>query len=532
MQNTWLSLLPPLIVLVCAFITRRLHLSLAIGLITGCLIAASFSLPKFIQLITHRMYLQISDIDTLYTYSFLILISITIILISRTGGINAFAQVITQRLNNTKKVETASLLLSFMLFIDDYLSNLTVGYIMRPLTNRFNIPRAKLAFLVHSLSGPLVILVPISSWVAMITSQLDQTGIAPQAISTTRIIADPFFIYVQSIPFIFYSFFIILSVWFIVQKRISFGPMHTHEQIAQTTGNLFGGKKPPIHRLEDVPHAQGTIADLVVPLITLISCVVIGIPYAGGYYLLGGNRTLIEAFKKNDQTFFVLFAAGCITLGISLILALTRRMIAVREMPRIVINGITLMIPAILMLFLASTLGTVLRLDLLTGNYLAEQLLGSFNIMLLPVMFFIISAITATITGSSWGTIALMLPIAIPMLTSLLAIPLPTTPNNLLLLFPSLGAIFSGAVCGDHISPISETTIMASTSSGCYPIDHAQTQFPYAAPALICSGLAFLVSGLLMHYNTIINVSISFGIGITVCFSMLYLADKLYKKRV
>lgn len=526
MQNSWLSLIPPLIVLACALATHKLLLSLTIGLVTACLIATDFSVLASTELIFKRLINQVTDSDSLYMYGFLLFIGIIVTVISHTGGANAFARIITKRLRNARMVETSSFLLSLVLFIDDYLSNLTTGYIMRPLTDRFKIPRSKLAFLVHSMTGPLVILAPISSWVAMITGQLDQAGITRETIASTKIIADPFFVYINTLPYIFYSFLIITSVWFIIRKKISFGPMHQHEIIAQTTGNLFGGKTPLIDPLEKTMQTNGSAADLLVPLIMLISCVMIGIPYAGGYHLFGGTRTLIDAFKHNTETFFVLFAAGAITLTISLLSALWRNRITMRAVPNVIYNGILLMLEPVIMLVLASTLGTLLKTDLLTGNYLATLMLGAINIALLPVMFFIVSAVTATITGSSWGTIALLLPIAVPMLTSLALVPIPTTPDQIMILFPVLGAIFSGSVCGDHLSPISETTIMAATSSGTYPIDHARTQFPYAAPALICSALSFLISGFLINYPTWINVGISLGVGLSVCLGLLYIADK------
>jgi Na+/H+ antiporter NhaC len=528
MINSWLVLLPPFIVLACAFITKRLNLSLAIGVLSGALIASDFSLLGMFSMSLNRLWQVISDIENIYMFSFLFMISIIVVLLNRTGAANAFAQRITSKLTNARAAETASILLSFSLFIDDYLSNLTVGYVMRPITDRLHIPRAKLAFLVHSLTSPLIILAPISSWVAAITSTLDQAGITPEVTPNTKIIGDPFFIYLEAIPYIFYSFLTIASIWFIVRLRLSYGPMHNHEEIAQTTGNLFGGKEPLPEKFESV-HPQGSIADLLLPLITLIGSVIVGSLWAGGYYLFGGTRGFLDAFKYNTQIFFVLFISGIISLTTSYIFALVRNKIKIQDTPSLIRDGIDLMYSAVLMVILAFTLGKILSLDLQTGKYLASLLQGTLPVSLLPLIFFIIATITSMLTGSAWGTMMILIPIAIPMLITLSQVAIPAMPENIALLLPVLGAIFSGSVCGNHLSPISETTIMASQSSGAYPLDHAHTQFPYAIPAIICSALAFLLTGLFARQSLIFKLVLPLAVSLILCFILLYAFNRLNK---
>ena len=529
MQNSWLVLLPLFIVLPCAFITGNLNMSLVIGIVAASLIATDFSLTQTPGLMLERFKDLLTDPDTIYMYSFLALIGIIVVFLSQTGGAGAFVRIFTKKLRSKKMAESASFFLSSTLFIDDYLINLTVVYVMRPLTDKFKIPRTKLAFLVHSMSGPLVILAPISSWVAMITSQLDQAGVSPQAGAQVKILADPFYIYLRTIPFIFYSFLLIASVWFIIRQRTSYGPMHTHERIAAEKDNLFGGKKPLKNELENDGSQTGSLTDLLIPLGTLLGCVLIGIPWAGGYYLFGGEHSLLDAFKHNTQTSLVLFVSAVTALIVGILFAIARKKITMQALPSVLVRGTLLMSGAIIMVALASTLGGILRQDLQAGQYLAGILLNSISITLLPLMFFIVATITATVTGSSWGTIALLTPIAIPMLTSFAQVTLPAAPEAISILFPVLGAIFSGAVCGDHISPISETTIMASTSSGCYPLDHAHTQFPYAAPALVCSAATFLLSGCLATYSIGFNIAVSLSFGIASCLTTIYLLNKWYK---
>lgn len=530
MQATWLVLLPPCIVLLSAFITKRLNFSLMLGILVGAFIAADFSIALMIKTSIDRLAQTVSDIDNLQMYAFLFMLSILVVLLNRTGGANAFARALTTRLRSGRMAETSSILLSSALFIDDYLSGLTVGYVMRPITDQFKIPRTKLAYLVHSLTGPLVILAPISSWVAAITSTLDQAGVAPAGHEGSKIIGDPFFVYLETIPYIFYSLLTIASVWFIVRMRLSFGPMHTHEKIAQDTGNLFGGKEAIAERFEADATKVGSLADLLVPLFTLICSVFAGSLWVGDFYLFGGTRGLLDAFKHNNKIFLVLFVSGIISLLVSFMFALVRRRITMQEIPTIVMDGIQLMKNAVLMVILASTLGKILRIDLLTGEYLSATLHGSLAIEFLPFIFFVVSTITAMLTGSSWGTMMLLIPLAIPMLTSLAHIPLPATPEMIPLFFPVLGAIFSGSVCGDHLSPISETTIMAATSSGAYPLAHAQTQFPYAIPAIVSSGFCFLLTGFLANYSFALRFIVPLTSSILLCFGLLLLMNRMPKK--
>ena len=461
-------------------------------------------------------------------YGFLLIIGTLIILLGYTGGAKAFANEITKRLRSARSVETASLIISSCLFIDDYLSSLTVGYVIRPLTDRFHVPRAKLAFLIHSFSSPLVILIPVSSWVAMITSQLNLAGISLED-SSARIIADPFFIYLSTIPFIFYSIFIVVSAWLIVRRKISYGPMHVQERIASTTGNLFGGKHSIAQHLSMHEGLHGKIIDLLFPLGLLITSIFTGLLIMGGYKLFGGNNTLLQAIKNNTNTFFVFFLASCFTLFVSLIFSYYRKTLQLSHVSTICKQGFHLMSGAILMLFLASILGTLLKQDLQIGIYFAHILHGTTALILLPCMIFIISAIIAIITGTSWGTIALMLPITIQLITTLLCLP-SARPEQIPLLLPLLGAVFSGAVCGDHISPISETTIMASTSAGSYPFDHIYTQFFYALPAIAASLVSFILTGFLASYGMKISFIISLISGLIICFTLLSLLNRIARR--
>lgn len=516
MLPTWLVLLPPLCILLGVFFTKRLNLSLWIGLITASLIAANGALFPAGQILISRLYRQVTDLDNLYLYAFLIILGTIICILEHSGAALAFAQKLTHHLRSAKAVQSSTLWLSTSLFIDDYLSCLTAGYVMRPLTDKFNVPRAKLAYLIHSFSGPLVILAPISSWIALITSQLENAGISNSLTPKTKLIGDPFYIYLQSIPYIFYSLLLIISVWFIVRRSISYGPMHNQEYIAQKTGNLFGGKQELTSKIPTLDK-PGSLWDLVIPIVTLITSFILGILWAGGYWLLGGEYSFLQALQKNNQTSLMLLIASIITLFIAfLIYYRAKGNLSLKTLSGLIFEGYSMMKSSIIMVFLASTMGIMLREDLQTGAYLAQLLYGIISIALLPLLFYLISIITSLITGSAWGTIALLVPIAVQMVVTLLAVPLPATTQTAFILIPVLGAVFSGAVCGNHISPIAETMIMSANAAGCYPLDHAITQFWYALPAIVSAGVSFALIGFL-PWSVGINFMIALGAGIACC---------------
>lgn len=531
MQSTWLVITPPLIVLINTFITKNLHASLFLGLLSAGLIAKDANPLQALWLTGQRLYEHITMLDNIYLYLFLTSISILVVLLDRTGGARAFAISLTKRLRSAKATETASLMMSLPLGIDDYLSALTTGYVMRPLTDRFSIPRAKLAFLVRTLTGPLVMIVPISSWLAMITGQLRLAGITPIVTSETKIISDPYSVYVQSIPFIFYSLFIIIALWFIVRRRISYGPMYYQEKIAHETGNLFGGKEPIREKFTETFTNVGSLSDLFIPLLTLVSCLIVGILYAGGFYLLGGTHSFVQALQNNNDTSLVLCVTGIITLIISFGMAFYKKQITLKHLPSIFYDGWLLIYSAIVMLILVSTLGTMLKDDLKTGNYLATTCLSSLTIAMFPCMFFIVAAITSIVIGSSWGTIALLVPIAIPMLTSIAAPGSILNAQELPILFPLVGAIFAGAICGDHISPISQTTILVATSCGAYPLDHIKTQLPYALPSVVCSIIAFAVAGYFISYGYLYAFLAAFSVGMILNLLIISLLNKIQRRK-
>lgn len=533
MQPTALVLLPPLLVLVLAMITRRLQLSLVAGLLFSSFIAKQFCPTDAFFLLCKRLYDQVSNTENMYAYIFLLCVGIVITIINHTGAAYALANRVMVHIKKKKQVERSVFGLSLLLALDDYLNSLTVGYVMRPLADSFKIARTKLAYLVHTFAGPVVMIVPISTWAAFITSQLEQSGISAVPGEDIKIVADPFYIYIESIPFIYYAIFTILTAFIIINRSWSFGPMERFDHDALQ-------KKEIKNSSETIASGKdGNLSDLLIPLGTLFACVLVGILYMGDYWLFGGVQSFIGAFRTNKDALLVLGVASLITVIVGFSLAYYRKQITCKQIPMLMWEGTLLMESAILLVILASTLGSILRLDLETGNYLASLLLHTMHITYLPLIFFVVAATTSFMIGTAWGTIALLLPIGIPMAQSLMQISffgcaaeLCTDPLSCII--PAIGAILAGATFGDHTSPISAAIVMSATSSGCTPIDHLNTQILYTIAPLMGSIVAFGITGLLTGYSkwTVLGASWSAGLLITVI--TLFICNRLlsstYKK--
>ena len=505
-----LSLLPPLLVLTLGFLTRRVIISLAAGIILAAFIATNFSPSDTLVLIGDCLWINFEfdkffsttkfwETWNLFICIFLFILGIFVCLLQHSGGAYAYGTFIRKTIHNRQSAETSSLLMSTSLFIDDYFSSLTVGSVMYPLTDTQQVPRAKLSFLVDSMSAPLAILCPFSSWVAAILGFLRENGISSEIKETTLILGSPLTTYFNLIPFLFYSFVLIASTWFIVRFRIAFGLMKKHEDIAKASGNLFGGEtdiKLNGNGQEHNPH-HTTLSDFFLPVIMLLICVIGGMLYSGDWQVFGGARTAFQALQYSSAA-IALFLGGIIALIGCTLFFIIRKRIPLRSLPKIYLEGLQLMLPAVVVLMLAWSLGDILRNQLNTGEYLAKFMLDSVSIHLLPALLFFASTLVSFTIGSSWGTAAMMFPIAIPMVLSFMDTSATPTLVQTPILFPVLGAVLSGCVAGDHISPISDTTIMSATSTRTPHMDHVRTQIPYALPMIIMTGIGFLLSSYLM----------------------------------
>lgn len=496
MAGSWLVLLPPLIVLATALITRNVMISLLLGILTGTALVEQGAPGATLLGCIDRIKNELSDLDHLYTFGFLLSLGILIELLTHSGGIKAYSRAVKKFIKDRRSTETLSLIVSSTFFIDDYLNSLTTGAIMRPLTDSERIPRAKLAFLLDSLSAPLSVLIPASSWIAMILVQLQVSGVSLLTTDKPLFLADPLTVYLKSIPFLCYPILIVLSAWFITRKQLSFGLMKSFEQEAQVTGNLFGGKKP-LHTSQLAQDSQGSLLNFVLPIGWFLCALFAMVLYTGGF--MTTTSSILQAILQ-AHIFSSLCAAGLSTLIVSSLFFIATKALKGSHLLLASRDGMLLMKNSFIVLSLAWTLSTLLKNDLQTGAYLAHLLLSSLSVALIPLIFFLVATITSASIGSAWGTIAIITPLALPLVATITGMPTPLALEMAPLLAPTIGALISGAVAGGHFSPITDSAVMASTSAGCYHLDHVQTQISYALPALLGSALAFLLIGVLHLY--------------------------------
>lgn len=519
MQLTWLSLVPPLVVIGAMFIMQQLNISLVIGIFTAALIAAQGHMLPALNLCIQKVIEHFSDVDVIFLYTLLIVVSSLVVLLTVTGSAAGCARIMSKKMKTTRSGELATVMLAFLLSIDDYLSILTVGLVMGTMADRLAIVRTKLAYIIHALAGPLVIIVPISTWAAAVLAQLDVAGINQNA--TSRIFADSFYVYINTIPFVFYSFFTVCAVWLVVVTRIGFGAIGNAERIISP--DVFVGQE---HEADETRHS---LIELLLPIALLIMSVFFGILYAGGYHIFGGAHTFIEAFRYNNQTFLILLVSSLAAFISSIILSLYKKLFVISQLPHTVFEGFSLIKSSIIMVILASILGSFLRLELQTGNYLAYLLLGKTPLFLIPVLLFFGSSLIALMTGSAWGAFAMLIPISTQMLIGLMGLNAPVLLEQIPLLFPVLGAVLSGAACGNHLSPFAETTFMTAASTGTDPIEHAKTQFLYAIPVIIGTIVSFVLAGLMIDHGLLSCFFISIGGGGIVAFGF-YVLFCCYKR--
>lgn len=509
MLNSWLVTLPPLLVLILAMLTHNVLFSLLSGIIAACALLSGFApletiYLSFTSIINETQFLnfftQTGNFDHLYTFGFLTILGIIIQLMAHTGGIKAYTQAITKFLKDKRSAESTSLILSCTFFLDDYLNNLTTGSIMQPITDTFAIPRAKLAYLIDSMSGALCLLIPASSWIAFSLMQLQTSGVSAELIDKPVILTDPLIMYLQTLPYLLYPLAITFSAWLVVRKRIAFGTMFQHEREAETTGNLFGGKNPKMssqQRTATLSTGQGSLSYFIIPIGTFLLSIPGIALWAAGWSPFNGTITWFKAMQNADIILKSLFFSTVISFTISSLYLLARKAITIPVLARISWLGFGLMRNSLVVLLFAWTLSSLLKNDLKTGVYIANFVMESVPFCILPFALFITSTLITASTGSSWGTLTIMLPIAIPMFAALTHTAIPINPADVPLLLPMLGAIFSGTVSGGHFSPITDTTVMSSSSAGCYHIDHVQTQMTYSMPALISSLVGFLLFAVL-----------------------------------
>ncbi len=474
MEFGWLSIIPPVIAIVLALITKEVISSLLVGIMAGALIFTHGNIMGMIETTFAVMGERMAgNVNILI---FLGLLGALVVIVTKGGGSAAYGNWAVEKIKTRRGASLATAVLGCIIFIDDYFNCLTVGTVMKPVTDKHRISRAKLSYLLDATAAPVCIIAPVSSWGASVAAYIEEANIG-NGMST----------FVQAIPFNMYALLTIIMVVIVATTKLQFGPMAKFEKNAIETGDLFSNSESAKEETIDVNNKNGKVMDLVIPILALIVFSIMAMIYTGGGF--SSEVGILDSFGNCDSSFsLVLGSFGA--LVITAILYIPRKVLHFKEFFDCIGEGVKSMVGADLILILAWTIGGICSSDYLgTGLFVGKIVAsGSFPIFILPAMIFIISGFLAFATGTSWGTMALLIPIAGTICTS---------PETSHLALPILGAILGGAVFGDHISPISDTTILSSTGAGCNHLDHVSTQLVYAAVVAGCSILGHLLMGII-----------------------------------
>ena len=494
MYATFWSLLPPIIAIALALITKEVYSSLFIGIIVGGVLYAGGSFTGTLEhIFTDGMIAQLSDGYNVGILIFLVFLGIIVALMNKAGGSAAFGEWASKHIKSRVGAQLATIALGILIFIDDYFNCLTVGSVMRPVTDRHNISRAKLAYLIDATAAPVCIIAPISSWAAAVS------GFAPEG-------TNGLMLFVRAIPYNYYALLTIVMMITITVLKIDYGPMATHEENAKK-GDLFT-IATSISQEDDKIEGKGKVIDLVLPILILIAACVIGMIYSGGFF---DGETFIDSFANSDASVGLVLGSFA-ALVITVIFYVARKVLDFKACMGCLTEGFKAMVPAIMILTLAWTLKGMTD-SLGAAEYVAgvvEQSAGSL-LSFLPAIIFVIATLLAFATGTSWGTFGILIPITLNVF--------PLESGNPLAII-CVSACMAGAVCGDHCSPISDTTIMSSAGAKCDHIAHVSTQMPYAFTAAVISFITYLVAG--FAHNAVVSLIVGVVITLVSMFLLHY----------
>ena len=472
--STFFSLLPPVIAIVLALNTKEVYTSLLVGIASGALLYANGNLELALNTLFFNedggMITKLSDSGNVGILAFLVMLGILVALMNKAGGSAAFGRWASTHIHSRAGAQFATLLLGVMIFVDDYFNCLTVGSVMRPVTDRQKVSRAKLAYLIDSTAAPICIIAPVSSWAAAVTSSVPEgSGI------------NGFTMFLRTIPYNYYAVLTVVMSLFLIFTGAEFGPMKLNEDNAKN-GDLFTTTDRPYgDDVDDGSDTNGHVIDLLAPVLVLIAACIFGMVYTGGFF---EGVDFITAFADCN-------ASAGLVLGSSIALLFTfvfyrvRSVMTFQDFAACIPEGFKAMVSPMLILSLAWTLSGMT--GLLGAKYYVANLLGNSAAALqylLPFIIFLVAVFLAFATGTSWGTFSILIPIVCH-----------AFPNGEMLVV-SIAACLSGAVCGDHCSPISDTTIMASAGAHCSHVNHVSTQLPYAITAAACSAVCYIITGL------------------------------------
>ncbi|MCI9347719.1 MAG: Na+/H+ antiporter NhaC family protein [Oscillibacter sp.] len=470
--NSALALLPPVIAIALALITKEVYSSLFIGILVGGLLYSNFAFESTIlHVFNDGIVASVTDSYNMGILIFLIILGSMVCLMNKAGGSAAFGRWAKDHIKSRVGAQLCSVLLGVLIFIDDYFNCLTVGSVMRPITDKQNISRAKLAYIIDATAAPVCIIAPISSWAAAVA------GFAEDG--------QGFNLFLRAIPYNYYALLTIVMMVGMILMKTEYGPMARFEKNAIEQGDLFSGSNPYANATDDSPEDKGSVLDLLLPVIVLIICCVIGMIYSGGFF---DGEGFISAFSNSDASVGLMLGSA-FALVFTLVYYLIRRSMPFKEMMSCIPEGFKAMVPAIMILTFAWSLKAMT--DSLGAKFFVRDFVRSSATgvqMLLPVIVFVIGCLLAFATGTSWGTFGILIPIV----QSVFSMDNPMA-------IVCISACMAGAVCGDHCSPISDTTIMASAGAQCDHVNHVSTQLPYAITCAVVSGLTYLIVGCLVY---------------------------------
>ena len=468
LYGTFWSLIPPVIAIVLALITKEAYSSLFIGVLCGGLLAANFSFTGTLDVLVSDGFIAAVS-SSAGIFIFLVMLCILVALINKTGASAAFAAWAKKNIKSRAGAIIATFLLGVLIFIDDYFNCLTVGGVMQPVTDSHKISRAKLAYIIDATAAPICMIAPISSWAAAVAQFSEGTGYSGLTL------------FIRAIPYNFYSLLTLIFVVALALMKFDYGPMARHEKNAMEKGDLFtsGSEREAAEGLE--ANDRGRVFDLLIPVILLIAICIVALIYVGGFF---DGVDFITAFGDTDATVGLPWGS-LIALVLTIVYLLIRRVITFKEAMECIPKGFIAMVPAILILTFATALKNttgLLGADVFVAGLMEGAAAGL--VMFLPAVIFLVACFLAFSTGTSWGTFGILIPIVVNLF-----------PASNELFYIGISACLAGAVCGDHCSPISDTTIMSSAGARCDHINHVSTQMPYAITVAFVSFVSYIIAG-------------------------------------
>lgn len=486
------SLLPPIVAIGLALITKEVYSSLFVGSLTGAVIYAASSSSGiegvFTTVVHDGLIANLSDSYNVGILVFLVVLGTIVALMNKAGGSRAYGEWAAKHIKSKTGACISTFVLGALIFVDDYFNCLTVGSVMRPISDKYKVSRSKLAYIIDATAAPICIIAPVSSWAAAVSGTVEGVnGIQ---------------LFISTIPYNLYALLTIIMVIFISLTGVDYGPMKLHEDNAEK-GDLFTTRRTVYDTADDTDVSGGKVIDLIIPVIILIICCITGMIYSGGFF---SGESFVDAFANCDAS-YALSLGSIISLILIIVYFLARRVLTFDECMNAIPAGFKQMVPAILILTFAWTLKTMTGL-LEAGAYVSGIVKSASAIaILLPCILFVVALGLAFATGTSWGTFGILIPIVTGIFSSELAgvSEAGEIPKMVII---CISACLAGAVCGDHCSPISDTTIMASTGAQCDHVNHVSTQLPYALTVAAVCVVGYIFSGFVQNVFAVLGLSI------------------------